>query len=253
MDTNAAAPTISYERGSWHNVSAIARRELKAYFNSPIAYIVVSAFLLISGYLYFEVSGVFITGVASLRGFFSLTPLLFVVFAPAVTMRVISEELRSGTLELLTTMPIHDWQVVVGKFLAALAVICSGLAMTLVYPITIASIGNLDWGPVIGGYIGLVLCAAALVAIGVMTSSWSRNQIIAFIFSLLICLALWLFDKVTFFVPGSVASILEYLSIDYHFQNIARGVVDTRDVLYYLSVTVLALFAAVRSLGRHHA
>jgi len=233
-----------------HNVMTITRRELKAYFNSPIAYIVVSAFLLIAGYLYF--STVFLADSSSMRSFFSVAPILFVVFAPAITMRLISEELRSGTLELLTTMPINDSEVILGKFFAALAVIGSALAMTLFYAFTIAAIGDLDWGPVVGGYIGLVLCAAALVAVGVMTSSWSRNQIVAFIFALFICLALWLFDKVTFFVPAAISGLLEYLSIDYHFQNIARGVIDSRDVLYYLSVTAVALFAAVRSLGRHH-
>ncbi len=234
-----------------HNVMTITRRELKAYFNSPIAYIVVSAFLLIAGYLYF--STVFLIGSSSMRSFFSVAPILFVVFVPAITMRLISEELKSGTLELLTTMPIQDYQVILGKFFAALAVICSALLMTLFYAFTIASIGELDWGPIVGGYLGLVLCAAALVSVGVMTSSWSRNQIVAFIFALLICLALWLFDKVTFFVPAGISGLLQYLSIDYHFQNIARGVIDSRDVLYYLSVTAVALFAAVRSLGRHHA
>jgi ABC-2 type transport system permease protein len=233
------------------NVIAITRRELKAYFNSPIAYIVVAVFLLIAGYLYF--STVFLIGQSSMRTFFSTAPILFVVFAPAITMRLISEELRSGTLELLTTMPVRDVEVIVGKFLAALAVLASALVMTFGYALTVSSVGDLDWGPVIGGYIGLFLCAAALVAVGLMTSTMSRNQIVAFIFGLLICLALWLFDKVTFFVPGGLGRILEYLSIDFHFQNIARGVIDLRDLLYYLSVTAVALFIAVRSLGRRHA
>ena len=140
------------------NVRTIAQRELKAYFNSPIAYIVVAAFLLIAGYLYF--STVFLIGNSSMRSFFSVAPILFVVFAPAITMRLISEELRSGTLELLTTMPIRDHEVILGKFFAALAVICSALAMTLVYALTIASIGELDWGPVVGGYLGLILLCA---------------------------------------------------------------------------------------------
>ena len=234
-----------------HNVPAIAKREINAYFNSPIAYIVVAAFLLISGYLYF--STIFLAGTSSLRSFFQITPLLFVVFAPAISMRLVSEELRSGTLELLTTMPVKDHEVVIGKWLAGVAVLCAGLAMTVFYAVSIAAIGDLDWGPVVGGYVGLVLCAGALIAIGLMTSASSRNQIVAFIFALLICLAMWLFDKITFFVPAGLGGLLEYLSIDYHFRNIARGVIDSRDVLYYLSVTAVALFASVRSLGRHHA
>lgn len=233
------------------NVIPIARRELKAYFNSPIAYIVVGVFLLISGYLYF--STVFLAGMSSMRSFFSITPLLLVIFSPAITMRLVAEEVRSGTLELLTTMPVRDVEVVLGKFLAALGVIASGLVMTLAYPITISAIGDLDWGPVIGGYLGLLLVGAALAAIGLATSTWTRNQIVAFILGLLLCLALWLFDKVVLFVPQGLGRVLEYLSVDYHFQNIARGVVDSRDLLYYLSVWAVAMLVAVRSMQRRHA
>lgn len=229
----------------------IARREIRAYFNSPMAYIVVSAFLLISGYLYF--STVFLAGTASLRSFFSLTPLLLVVFAPAVSMRLVSEELRSGTLELLTTMPVRDEEVIAGKFLAGLSVVVAGLVMTLAYPLSIATVGDLDWGPVIGGYLGLLLCSAALIGIGIMSSTWSRNQITAFILALMIGLGLWLFDKITFFVPASLGRVLEYLSIDFHFKNIARGVIDTRDLLYYLSLLLISLFLAVLALRRRHA
>jgi ABC-2 type transport system permease protein len=233
------------------NVIPIARRELKVYFNSPIAYIVVGVFLLISGYLYF--STVFLAGASTLRSFFSITPLLLVIFAPAITMRLVAEELRSGTLELLTTMPVRDYEVVFGKFLAAVGVMASALAMTLAYAVTIAAIGDLDLGPVVGGYLGLLLVAAALAAVGLATSIWTRNQIVAFILALLLCLALWLADKVTLFVPETIGRVLEYLSVDFHFQNIARGVVDSRDILYYLSVCAVALFVAVRSLERRHA
>lgn len=233
------------------NIRVIAVREVQAYFNSPMAYIVVCAFLLLAGWLYF--TPLFLAGTSSMRAFFAIAPILFVVFAPAISMRLVSEELRSGTLELLTTMPVRDVEVVVGKFLAGLTVIAAGLGMTLFWAVSVELVGNLDWGPVIGGYVGLLLCAAALVAIGLMTSAWSRNQIVAFILALVICLALWLLDKITFFVPGALAGLLEYLSIDYHFQNIARGVIDSRDVLYYLSVTALALYGAMRSLARRHA
>jgi ABC-2 type transport system permease protein len=233
------------------NVVPIAAREVKAYFNSPIAYIVVGAFLLISGYLYF--STVFLAGSSSLRSFFSFTPVLLVVFAPAITMRLVAEELRTGTLELLTTLPVRDHEVVLGKFLAAVAVMATALAMTVPYAITVEAVGDLDWGPVVGGYLGLLLVASSLAAIGLATSTWTRNQIVAFILSLLICLALWLFDKITFFVPEAVGRALEQLSIDFHFANIARGVVDSRDLLYYLSVTVSGLFVAVRSMQRRHA
>jgi ABC-2 type transport system permease protein len=233
------------------NVSSIARRELKAYFNSPIAYIVIGVFLLISGYLYF--STVFLAGQSSLRSFFSVTPLLLVVFAPAITMRLVAEELRTGSLELLTTMPVRDSEVVLGKFIAALGVMGAALALTLFYAVTIAAVSSLDWGPVVGGYLGLLLVAAALAAVGLATSTWTRNQIVAFILALLICLALWLADKVTLFVPEAVGRLLEYLSVDFHFSNVARGVIDSRDLLYYLSVCAVALFVAVRSMQRRHA
>ncbi len=233
------------------NVVPIARREVRAYFNSPIAYIVVGAFLLISGYLYF--STVFLAGSSSLRSFFSFTPVLLVVFAPAITMRLVAEELRTGTLELLTTLPVRDHEVVLGKYLAALAVMATALALTVPYAITVEAVGDLDWGPVVGGYLGLLLVSAALAAIGLATSTWTRNQIVAFILSLLLCLALWLFDKITLFVPEALGRVLEQLSIDFHFSNIARGVVDSRDLLYYLSVAALGLFVAVRSMQRRHA
>ncbi len=233
------------------NTLIIARREISSFFNSPMAYIVVSAFLLISGYLYF--SSIFLIGTASLRSFFSLAPLLLVVFVPAVSMRLISEELHSGTLELLTTMPVRDTEVIAGKALAGFSVMGAGLLMTLAYPMSIATIGDLDWGPVIGGYVGLLLCTAALIGIGIMASSWSRNQITAFILALMIGLAFWLFDKITFFVPAGLGRILEYLSIDFHFRNIARGVIDTRDLLYYFSLLLISLVIAVLSLGRRHA
>jgi ABC-2 type transport system permease protein len=233
------------------NALAIARRELGVYFNSPVAYIVVGVFLLISGYLYF--STVFLAGQSSLRSFFAVTPLLLVIFAPAITMRLVAEEVRSGTLELLTTMPVRDHEVVLGKFLAALALMATALGLTVFYAVTIAAVGDLDWGPVVGGYLGLLLVASALAAVGLATSTWTRNQIVAFILGLLIGLALWLADKVTLFVPEALGRVLEYLSVDFHFRNIARGVVDSRDLLYYLSVCAVALFVAVRSMQRRHA
>jgi len=143
--------------------------------------------------------------------------------------------------------------VIVGKFLAGLSVVVAGLVMTLAYPLSIATVGDLDWGPVIGGYLGLLLCSAALIGIGIMSSTWSRNQITAFILALMIGLGLWLFDKITFFVPASLGRVLEYLSIDFHFKNIARGVIDTRDLLYYLSLLLISLFLAVLALRRRHA
>jgi len=233
------------------NLLAIARREIRSAFSSPVAYVVVSAFLLVSGALFFWTA--FLAGASSLRSFFAVTPLVLVVCVPAITMRLVSEELRSGTFELLVTMPVRDLEVVVGKLLAALAVIGSALAMTLLYALTIAAIGDLDWGPVAGGYLGLLLCGAALASIGVMCSASTRNQVVAFILSLLLGFALWLADKVSAVVPAALGPMLQYLSLDFHFANLARGVLDSRDVLYFLSLTAVALYGAVRALARRHA
>lgn len=231
--------------------SAIARRELSAFFNSPIAYIVLSGYLLVAGWLYFGT--LFLGGQASLRSFFSLTPLLFVFFIPAMTMRLLAEEKKSGTLELLLTWPVEDWQVVLGKFLGALGTVAVGLACTLPYALTVSSLaaepGSFDWGPVVGGYAGLLLMASAFLAIGLWASALSKNQIIGFIVGLLLCFAFYFVDKVAVLFPAGLAELLQFLSVDYHFENVARGVLDSRDIVFYLSLTLAGLVLSSRSLA----
>jgi ABC-2 type transport system permease protein len=224
----------------------ISKREIRAYFNSPVAYIVVTVFTILTGYLFF--TQLFLEKQADMRPFFGVMPLLFMFVIPAITMRLVAEEKGNGTLELLITMPVRDWEVIVGKFLAALVLLCSALALTLVFAITVKSLGPLDRGPAIGGYLGLVLMGGAYIAIGVMASSLTRNQIIAFIVAFAISFALFLFGKLTQFVPESLQPIVSFLSIDGHFDNISRGVIDTRDVLYYLSVITVCLLVATTSL-----
>ncbi len=224
----------------------ISKREIRAYFNSPVAYIVVTVFTILTGYLFF--TQLFLEKQADMRPFFGVMPLLFMFVIPAITMRLVAEEKGSGTLELLITMPVRDWEVVVGKFLAALALLCTALALTLAFAITVKSLGPLDRGPAIGGYLGLVLMGGAYIAIGVMASSLTRNQIIAFIVAFAISFALFLFGKLVQFVPESLQPIVSFLSIDGHFDNISRGVIDTRDVLYYLSVITVCLLVATTSL-----
>lgn len=230
---------------------SIARREFQTFFASPIAYIVLGSFLLLSGWLYF--STVFLAGQASLRNFFGLAPVLFVVLVPAVTMRSIAEERKSGTLELLLTMPLEDWQIVLGKFLAALAMVAVGLLWTLPYGFSVSALAapgvSFDWGPVLGGYLGLLLLAASFVALGLWSSAMSKNQIIGFITALVLCFAFWFVDKFAVILPEELGRVLEYLSVDYHFGNIARGVLDTRDLLFYLSLTAAGLLLTTRSLS----
>ena len=150
-------------------------------------------------------------------------------------MRSISEEKKSGTIELLLTKPISDLDIVMGKFLAALALTCIALAFTLIYVLSLTFIGKIDTGAIIGSYIGLIFMSGIYISIGIFASSLTENQVVAFIVSFLIVFALFLLNKVLMFLPAGVASILEYISIDYHFSNIARGVIDSRDLIYYIS------------------
>jgi ABC-2 type transport system permease protein len=225
---------------------AIWRREFKAYFNSPVAYFVITVFLALVGILFFI--PFFTQDRVSMRGFFSLAPFLFVFFSPAITMRLLAEERRTGTLEILITMPVRDVEVILGKYLAALSLLVVALLLTLPYAFTISAFGPLDWGPVWGGYVGLVLMGAAFLAVGVAASSFTENQIIAFVIALFVSMAFLMVDRFLAFLPSTAAAIAEYLSFDYHFRDAARGVIDTRDVIFYVSFAVLCLFLAFRSL-----
>ncbi len=224
----------------------ISRREIRTYFNSPVAYIVVPVFVIITGYLFF--TQLFLEKQADMRGFFNIMPLLFMFMIPAITMRLLADEKSSGTLELLITMPVRDWEVVVGKFLAAMALLCTAIGLTLVFAITVKSLGPLDRGPAIGGYLGLVLMGGAYVAIGVMASALTRNSIVSFIVAFAISFALYLLGRLTQFLPQALQKLVAFLSIDGHFENIGRGVVDSRDVIYYLSVMTVCLLIATLSL-----
>ena len=224
----------------------ISRREIRTYFNSPVAYIVVPVFVIITGYLFF--TQLFLEKQADMRGFFNIMPLLFMFMIPAITMRLLADEKSSGTLELLITMPVRDWEVVFGKFLAAMALLCTAIGLTLVFAITVKSLGPLDRGPAIGGYLGLVLMGGAYVAIGVMASALTRNSIVSFIVAFAISFALYLLGRLTQFLPQSLQALVAFLSIDGHFDNIGRGVVDSRDVIYYLSVMAVSLLVATLSL-----
>jgi ABC-2 type transport system permease protein len=238
-----------------HNIRTIARRELSSYFNSPVAYIVVVVFLLIAGWMYF--GSLFLYGRADMRTFFAPSPfspsMLLVIIAPAITMRLVAEERKQKTLELLTTMPITDTEVILGKFLGALLLLLAALAVTLVYAVTVTLLGPLDWGPVISGYVGLMLFSAALLAIGVFTSTLTDNQIVAFIMAFIVSAALYFVYWLQFFMPTALAGVVEFVSLSFHLDNLARGVIDSRDVFYYLTLTAGSLFLAIRSLGRLHA
>jgi gliding motility-associated transport system permease protein len=222
-------------------VPHIFKKEFRTYFVSPIAYIVISIFLIVIGWFFF--STFFLFNQASLRNFFSLLPVVFAFVVPAVTMRLFSEELNVGTYEILLTMPVTYREVVLGKFLASVAFVAAMLLPTLAYPVTVTFLGDLDWGPVVGGYVGAVLLGASFSAVGLFASSLTRNQIVAFIIGVAICFALVLIDKILFFLPAPLVGVLEYLGADFHFEKISKGIVDSRDIIYFLSVIFVSLYA----------
>jgi ABC-2 type transport system permease protein len=228
------------------NVVAIAKREFTSYFNSPIAYIVAVVFITIAGYFFFK--QLFIEGQADMRPFFNLAPILLMFIMPLLTMRLLAEEKREGTLELLLTMPVTDWQVVLGKYLASIGLIAVLLALTLTIPISVASLGALDKGSTFAAYIGLVLMGGAYAAIGLMASAFTRNQIVAALIAFFIGFALYLLGQVVPILPPSLGPIANAVSITTRFQNIARGVLDSRDLLYYASMIFGCLLVAEATL-----
>lgn len=236
-------------------VLVIARRELNSYFDSPVAYIVIATFLLTAGWMFF--STLFLMGRADMRNFFAPAPfspsMLLVILVPAVTMRLIAEEKKSGTLELLTTMPVRDSEIVMGKFLAAFALLAAALSPTLIYAVSVASLGALDWGPVIAGYVGMLLFSSSLLAIGLWCSAITDKQIVAFIVTFIVSAALYFMYWLQFFMPPAMAPLVEFLSVSAHLDNMARGVIDSRDVLFYATLTAAGLMMTTRSLTQQHA
>ncbi len=222
-------------------IKTIALKEFKDYFISPIAYIVISLFLIVSGWFFF--STFFIYGRADLRDFFALLPMTFSFFIPAVTMRLFAEEKNVGSYESLLTMPVSFSHIAIGKFLAASAFTAAMLLPTLSYPIFISSIGDVDPGPVLGGYLGAILLGGAYCSIGLFASALTRNQIIAFIIGCAMCFALTILDRMLFFIPEKVVPIAQYLGANAHFSNISKGVIDSRDLVYFASVIFIFIFS----------
>ena len=243
--TNPRSMTIHYK-----NIGPIFLKELRSYFNSAVAYVVIVVFLAFLGWFY--ASNMFLIGIASLRDMFETSRWVLLFIIPAITMRLLAEETKSGTIELLTTKPIHDAEIVIGKFLAAWTLIAFALLPTLIYYATLASLGEIDNGPVIGGYLGLLLMAGVYVSIGLFASSVTDNQIVAFILGIFLIVVFFVLDKILMFVPERLASIFEYLSTDFHFLNIARGVIDSRDLVYFFSILGIMLYGSTVSLERRN-
>lgn len=222
-------------------IRTIALKEFKDYFISPIAYIVISLFLIVTGWFFF--STFFVFGRADLRDFFSLLPITFSFIVPAITMRLFAEEKNVGSYETLLTMPVSFTDIALGKFFAATLFTASMLLPTLSYPIFISFIGDVDPGPVAGGYIGAILLAGAYCAMGLFASSLTRNQIIAFIIGCALCFTLTILDKLLFFMPTDIVAVINYIGASSHFLNISKGIIDSRDILYFVSVIFVFIFS----------
>lgn len=229
-----------------NNTLTIAGRQFRSYFNGAVAYIVLCLVMLFLGFFFWK--PFFLYGRATAREMFSYLALILTFAAPMLTMGLLAEEKRSGTIELLITMPVRDAEVIVGKFLGVLGLYAVLLALTLPYPISISTLGRLDWGPVFAGYFGLLLQGGALLAIGLMASSFTDNQLVALFVSLTISVFFFLLDKVLPLLPPGAASVLEWLSFDFHFGSMTRGVLDLRDVIFFLSITGFSLGLAFRAL-----
>ncbi|MFL7807258.1 MAG: ABC transporter permease [Anaerolineae bacterium] len=226
------------------NTWIIARRELYAYFVSPIAYLVAAAFLLLSG-LFFVV-GAARWQDATLQPMFGSLSIVLIFLAPVLTMRLLSREQDQGTIELLLTAPVRDWEVVTGKFLSSLIYYAGTLALTGLYIPVLVLYGHPDLGTIGSGYLGLVLLGAALLALGVLSSSLTGNQIVAAVIGVVASVGLWLLDLLGSLLGSGVQQVIGYLTPSGHYYNLVDGIVDTRDLVYYLSATFLFLFLASR-------
>ena len=241
------------------NVWTIVKRELASYFSSPVAYIFLVIFLLLTGFFTFTAGSFFERGEASLASFFGWHPWLYLVLVPAVGMRLWAEERRSGTLELLLTMPVAPWQAIVAKFVASWIFIGVALALTFPAIITVNILGDPDNGMIAAGYIGSFFLAGAYLAVTCMTSAMTRNQVVAFILSVVLCLFLILAgfnpvtDLLTRWANPAVVDTVAAFSVVTHFDNFQRGVIDLRDLVFFLSVIGFALFATGVVIRGHRA
>lgn len=235
-------------------IMIIAKKELQSYFDSLIAYIMLALFLGFSGFFtWLYGADIFMVGQASLQSFFSIAYWTLFFFTPALTMRLLAEEKKTGTIEMLLTKAVSDRQVVIGKFLSAFFLVMIALAFTSPYVITLAKIGNVDAGEIICGYAGLALMSAAYIAIGIYASSITNNQIVAFLLALSIGMFFHLiFDVLASSFTGVIAQVFLTLSLSNHFESMSRGVVDTRDLIYFLSIVFLGLFLSELSLTKRN-
>ena len=230
-----------------HNLKAVYLKEIKSYFNSPMAYIFLVIFAIINGYFFTRTF--FLFNQSDMRSLFNIIPLVYLFFIPAITMSLIAREKNLGTMEIISTLPLKDTEFVAGKFLAAFSLVVTGLLVTLIHFITLTQVGtNVDYGAIFTGYLGLALAGALYSSVGTFASSITDNQVVAFIIGIFIVLIFFLMDKMLMFIPVYLTGFIQYLSVDYHLSNISRGVIDSRNLVYFASVVGFFLFMTVRIL-----
>jgi len=228
------------------NTTAIALKEFKSYLASPMAYVVTGIFLVLTGVFFSTSPATYFE--TSIRGFLETGSLLLLLLAAALTMRLLAEERKMGTMELLLTAPVRDSEVILGKFLGSLGILTAMLVLTFYYPILLIAFGDPDMGPIATGYLGLFLLGCVSLAVGLFASSLTSNQIVAAVVAGGILFALWFVGLVANYLPEALGEVIGYLSLYYYFPDFMRGIIDTRGVIYYLSITALFLFLAIRSL-----
>ena len=224
-----------------NNILVIFRRELRSFFDSPMAYVFLVVFAVVNGY--FFTNTFFLYGQSDMRALFGIVPLVYLFFIPGVMMGLISREKGLGTIEIISTLPINDRDIVIGKYLAGFVLILIALFTTSLHYITLISVGTeIDHGAVFTGYLGLALVAGVYASIGLFSSALSDNQVVSFIVGIAIIFVFWLMDKLLIFVPSGMAGLVQFLSVDYHLTSISRGVIDTRNLIYFGSVIGFFLF-----------
>lgn len=231
-----------------NNIKHIFKKEVGSYFNSPMAYIFLVIFAIVNSFFFTNIF--FKINQSDLRTLFNIIPLVYLFFIPAICMGLIAKEKNTGTMEVLTTLPITDRELVIGKFLSALFLIFVGLLFTFIQLYTLIQTGtDIDYGAIFTGYLGLLLLGAVYSSIGIFASSVSNDQIVAFIIGVFLVLVFYLMDKtILIFTPPFMASFIQYLAVDYHLTNISRGVIDSRNIIYFLSVISFFLFMTIRLL-----
>jgi len=231
-----------------NTIYTIFKKEFYGYFTSPMAYIFLVVFSIVNGYFFSNTF--FLIGQSDLRSLFNIIPMVYLFFIPAITMSLIAKEKNVGTMEVLCTLPIKDYELIIGKFLSSISLILVGLIFTSIHLITLIKFGtNIDYGAIFTGYLGLFFVGSLYASIGTFASSLFDNQVVSFIVAVFIVMIFFLFDKLLIFVPSFLAGFIQYLSVGFHASSISRGVIDSRNIIYFISVIGFFLFMTIQILN----